>query len=74
MLRTFGMELSSIMEYGKQVPVSAVEVSGSQHKSGTTVPCGVGFGIEMPCRLVCYSYSKLGVLWPERLSALYKLQ
>ena len=72
MLRTFGMELSSIMEYGKQV--SAVEVSGSQHKSGTTAPCGVGFGIEMPCRLVCYSYSKLGVLWPERLSALYKLQ
>ena len=70
------IELSSMMEYGKQV--SAVEVSGSQHKSGTTVPCGVGFGIEMPCRLVsrCYSYSKLGVLctWPERLSALYNLQ
>ena len=74
MLRTLAMELSSMMEYGKQV--SAVEVSGSQHKSGTTALCGVhvGFGIEMSCRLVCYSYSKLGVLWPERLSALYKLQ
>ena len=72
MLRTLAMELSSMMEYGKQV--SAVEVSGAQHKSGTTVPCGVGFDIEMTCRLVCYSYSKLGVLWPERLSALYKLQ